>query len=243
MKAVEATLKLVEELPASLVESLIEQLRFDQVPRMPNPGYQSRVDDFLRVGAQHWPELASMVEVALAAKRSRQSVELVWTGPATPVVPVRRTEQVLLELIQEAQHKLTIMSFGIFQVSRLVQALEEALVRSVVLRIVLGDREAQSDWAIEQQRQQLGRVINARASLYWWPHERRLRDPVGCAGLMHAKAAVADSRTAFLTSANLTEAAFERNMELGVLIRGGGAPYSIERLVDALIESSELKLI
>ena len=34
---------------------------------------------------------------------------------------------------------------------------------------------------------------------------------------MHAKAAVADSRVAFLTSANLTEAALERNMELGVL--------------------------
>jgi len=58
---------------------------------------------------------------------------------------------------------------------------------------------------------------------------------------MHAKAAVADSRVAFLTSANLTEAALERNMELGVLIRGGTLPASIDRLIDALLESGELQ--
>ena len=60
---------------------------------------------------------------------------------------------------------------------------------------------------------------------------------------MHVKAAVADSRVAFLTSANLTEAALERNMELGVLIRGGGLAAAIERLVDTLVESGELKMI
>jgi cardiolipin synthase len=41
---------------------------------------------------------------------------------------------------------------------------------------------------------------------------------------MHVKAAAADSRVAFLSGANLTEAALERNMELGVLIRGGHLP-------------------
>ena len=52
---------------------------------------------------------------------------------------------------------------------------------------------------------------------------------------------MADSRVAFLTSANLTEAALERNMELGVLIRGGNLPASIDRLIDALLESGELQ--
>jgi len=57
---------------------------------------------------------------------------------------------------------------------------------------------------------------------------------------MHAKAAVADSSLAFLTSANLTEAVFERNMELGVLIRGGPLQAAIDRLIDSLLESGEL---
>jgi phosphatidylserine/phosphatidylglycerophosphate/cardiolipin synthase-like enzyme len=60
---------------------------------------------------------------------------------------------------------------------------------------------------------------------------------------MHAKAAVADSRIAFLTSANLTEAALERNMELGVLIRGGTLPGLIDRLIDGLVESGDMRAV
>src|SRR6516225_7003262 len=66
-------------------------------------------------------------------------------------------------------------------------------IRHPHLRIVLGDREQQTDWVIDQQRHQLGQIVASKACLCWWPHERRLRDAAGCAGLMHAKAAVADS--------------------------------------------------
>ena len=210
---------------------------------MPSPGYQGRVDEFIRSQMERRGELAPMLEVALMAKASRQTAELVWTGPSTPVVPVRRTEQVLCDLFRCAERKLTITSFGIYQVTRLVDELEQALERRVALRIVLGDRESQSAQEIDRQRHQLGRVVGAGASLLHWLPERRPRDEQGRAGLMHVKVVVADSRIAFLSSANLTEAALERNMELGVLIRGGNLPASIDRLVDALIESSELQAV
>lgn len=48
MTTAEACLRLVEELPGSLVESLIHQLRIGTVPAMPSPGYQGRVDEFIR---------------------------------------------------------------------------------------------------------------------------------------------------------------------------------------------------
>jgi phosphatidylserine/phosphatidylglycerophosphate/cardiolipin synthase-like enzyme len=150
---------------------------------------------------------------------------------------------VLSDLIGCAERRLTMTSFGIFHVPRLVEELERSLERGVLLRIVLGDREAHSDQEIDRQRYQLGRVVAAQAALLQWPPERRPRDEHGHAGLMHVKAAVADSKVAFLTSANLTEAALERNMELGVLIRGGGLPASIDRLIDALVESGELQLV
>jgi phosphatidylserine/phosphatidylglycerophosphate/cardiolipin synthase-like enzyme len=73
--------------------------------------------------------------------------------------------------------------------------------------------------------------------------DRRHRDEQDYVGVMHVKAAVADSRVAFLTSANLTEAAPERNMELGVFIRGGRLPAAIDRLIDALVESGELQTL
>jgi phosphatidylserine/phosphatidylglycerophosphate/cardiolipin synthase-like enzyme len=241
MTKAEACLKLVEELPGSLVESLIAQLRVGGIRAMPNPGYQARVDEFIRCLGERRDELAPMLEVALAAKRAVPTTELVWTGPATPVVPTRRTEQVLCDLIRCAERRLTMTSFGIFQVPRLVEELERSLERGIELRIVLGDRESHSDQEIDRQRHQLGRVVAAQATLLQWPPERRPRDEQGHAGLMHVKAAVADSRIAFLSSANLTEAALERNM--GVLIRGGHLPAAIDRLIDALLECGEMQAV
>jgi len=182
-----------------------------------------------------------MLEVALAAKHSAPTAELVWTGPVTAAVPRRGTEQVLFDMIECTSRRLTIMSFGVFKVPRLIKALEEALARGVQLRVVLGDRESQGNLEIDHQRHELGSVVTARALLLYWSPQRRIRNENGHAGLMHAKAAVADSCIAFLTSANLTEAAFERNMELGVLIRGGNLPSSIDRLIDALTDSGELQ--
>ena len=240
MTVAEACLRLTEELPASVVDSLICELRQGRGPFIPNPSYQARVDEFLRRWDVRRGELAPMLEVALTAKRIVPTMELVWTGPATTVVPVRRTEQVLFDLIRSAERRLTIASFGVFQIPRLVDELEFALARGVTLRIVLGERESASEQGIDRQRLQLGQVVAGRALILQWPTEKRSRDDQGRAGLMHMKTAVADSEVAFLTSANLTEAALERNMELGVLIRGGKMPSAIERLIETLIESGEL---
>ncbi len=50
-------------------------------------------------------------------------------------------------------------------------------------------------------------------------YDPRALDPELPSGVLHAKAVVTDDETVFVTSANLTEAAFERNIELGLLIR------------------------
>ena len=41
----------------------------------------------------------------------------------------------------------------------------------------------------------------------------------GAEGVLHAKAVVADEESVFITSANLTAAAWDRNIELGLLVR------------------------
>ena len=50
-------------------------------------------------------------------------------------------------------------------------------------------------------------------------YDPRSLEPDGPAGVLHAKAVVADDETVFITSANLTEAALDRNFELGLLVR------------------------
>ncbi len=59
-------------------------------------------------------------------------------------------------------------------------------------------------------------------------------------GVLHAKAIVADEQAAFVTSANLTEAAFDRNIEVGVLSRDRNSAASLARHFRTLIEQGLL---
>ena len=54
-------------------------------------------------------------------------------------------------------------------------------------------------------------------------------------GKVHAKVAVADGCECFLSSANLTGHAMEKNMEAGILITGGGIPRNLHEHLDALV--------
>jgi hypothetical protein len=56
---------------------------------------------------------------------------------------------------------------------------------------------------------------SSRPSMFYDPRALYAEGP---GGVLHAKAVVADDEVAFITSANLTEAALDRNIELGALI-------------------------
>lgn len=60
------------------------------------------------------------------------------------------------------------------------------------------------------------------------------------AGVMHAKFAVADSARVFLTSANLTEAGYSRNLEMGVAFTHRPTAARLAATVDSWIESATL---
>jgi phosphatidylserine/phosphatidylglycerophosphate/cardiolipin synthase-like enzyme len=57
---------------------------------------------------------------------------------------------------------------------------------------------------------------------------------------LHAKCAVADSELLFIGSANLTESAFELNMEIGALIRGREAATVVQEQLEWLRNSGQL---
>ena len=54
-------------------------------------------------------------------------------------------------------------------------------------------------------------------------------------GKVHAKVAVCDESLCFISSANLTGHAMEKNMEAGVLIRGGALPRKLHNHLEALV--------
>ena len=54
--------------------------------------------------------------------------ELVWTGPNTQIIPLRRTDQALLQVINSANKDLLIVSFAVYKIDFIVEALQEFAV-------------------------------------------------------------------------------------------------------------------
>lgn len=179
-------------------------------------------------------ELASMLLAAshvYAKAASEQSTELVWTGPTTPFVSARRTEQALLQVINSAEQSLFITSFVTYDVSTIVKALNEANDRGVAISMLL---ELSEDHGGSITFDAIGkmRTLVPAANLYAW---RDKIDPFSD-GRVHAKVAVADDRMCFITSANLTGHAMEKNMEAGVLISGGHIPRILDVHLRSLVD-------
>jgi len=180
-------------------------------------------------------ELASMLLAAghvFTKASNQQSTELVWTGPTTPFVSARRTEQALLQVINAAEQTLFITSFVAYDVSTIVKALNAANKRGVVISMLL---ELSQDHGGSITFDAIGKMrsLVPAARLYAW---REKADPFSD-GRVHAKVAVADGRMCFITSANLTGHAMEKNMEAGVLLSGGNVPQLLAQHLQALVET------
>jgi cardiolipin synthase len=168
---------------------------------------------------------------AVSAMDSSGTVELVWTGPTTDWVPVRRTEQVLTGLVDGAKTSIFLVSFVAYKVGPVIEALRKAVARGVALRVLLESHTDRGGSVSTDSTATLKRHVPG-ARIFEWSKDRGLDDS---RGKVHAKCVVADGEAAFVTSANLTEYAMEKNMELGVLLRGGDAPKILQQHFEALI--------
>ena len=180
-------------------------------------------------------ELASILLAAghvFIKAASQQSTEFVWTGPTTPFVSARRTEQALLQVINAAEQNLFITSFVAYDVSTIVKAMNAASGRGVVISMLL---ELSQDHGGSITFDAIGkmRTLVPTARLYSW---RDKADPFSD-GRVHAKVAVADGRMCFITSANLTGHAMEKNMEAGVLISGGRIAKQLDEHLRSLVDT------
>ncbi|HDR8993306.1 DISARM system phospholipase D-like protein DrmC [Burkholderia vietnamiensis] len=180
-------------------------------------------------------ELASMLMAASYVFENvskQQSIELVWTGPTTPFVSTRRTEQALLQVIGAAKQTLFVTSFVAYDVSSVVKALNDASTRNVSISMLL---ESSQDHGGSISFDVIGkmRALVPTATLYAW----RARAAQFADGRVHAKVAVADGEMCFITSANLTGHAMEQNMEAGVLLIGGQIPKLLQEHLQALVDT------
>lgn len=245
---------LAAELPAEMVEELAARLlaadseaRIGWKPSIinavPNPRVQEQVEELLTCWQNNLPEIGAdslafaLLAVAQAEQHNRQTqaTEIIWTGPQSQVIPLRRTDQALLQLIREAEQRLLVVSFAVYKARDIVNDLIETAHRGVGISIVLESTDESEGKLTFDAMRAMGAEIRKYARIYTWPLKNRPLSPDRKHGSLHAKAAVADGRVLFISSANLTEYAMNLNIELGVLIRGGVLPKQVEDHFDEMI--------
>ena len=246
----EAIAEIALNSPPEQVEQLASQIRSLEGPEATsslnswavNPRTAKRLVNLVeawRKNTMPSGELAGMMigaSHALNHANADTEVELVWTGPTSALVATRKTEQALLQVIKTAKKKIFLTSFVAYDVASILTALAEAADRGIEISMLLESSDAHGGGVSIDAIGHMKSVI-PRAKVFYWGK----KPDAFAGGKVHAKVAVADEAVCFLSSANLTGHAMEKNMEAGVLIRGGKIPKKLHNHLEALITTKVLE--
>ncbi len=205
------------------------------------------LEEFHRLGLTRIAAAAWIRSLSAASMR-RPEADLVWTGPSVPGLRARDTRRVYESLLGSATRCLWVSTYAFFDGPRafavLARRMEEIPGLEVFLLLNLQRKRGDTTAADHLIRRFADRFWTsdwpgtARPRVYFDPRALDLDSP---GGVLHAKATVADHEAVFVTSANLTEAALDRNIELGLLLRDRALALGIESHFRTLIGAQLLQ--
>ena len=194
------------------------------------PNVAVRLAEFAELGCSA-KAMAKAMEILAEAVEERPRledlVELVATGPDGLTSPPRPTSVVVGDLFREAKTSVVVAGYAVRQGQKVFRDLAEKMAESPTLhvRLYLDIQRTNGDSSVSGDL--LGRFAHRFKSTQW-PAEKPIPevyyDPRGLevdrskAASLHAKCVIVDSERLFISSANFTEAAQERNIEVGVLL-------------------------
>lgn len=175
----------------------------------------------------------TIINTRLQLRRQDDLVDLVWTGPETLGVTNRDTGVVVRDLFGNAESEVLVAGFAVYQGRSVFKRLAERTAeRELRVRLFLDVQRHHTDTTLDSEL--LHRFVH-RFRTQEWPGEKLpelFYDPRSLdleaikRSSLHAKCIVVDRRLAFVTSANFTEAAQTRNIEVGALIRS--EPFAVQ---------------
>lgn len=205
----------------------------------------AEIDRLIAEGLQP-SHLAYLLKTLLRTRRhaatTAASLELVWSGPESGST-VRETGVVVRELFASAQHSILIAGFAVHRGREIFKELASRMVErpDLEVRLFLNIARALRDTTVAEQL--IGRFAHDFRREHW-PGTRFpaiFFDPRAIAmdekkrTSMHAKCVVVDGARSLVTSANFTEAAQQRNIEVGVLISDERFAKTLVNQFDAMI--------
>jgi phosphatidylserine/phosphatidylglycerophosphate/cardiolipin synthase-like enzyme len=200
-------------------------------------------------------QVAAVLEL-LAAERQRaraiqDRVELVWTGPEAPGSRTRDTWTVVQDLFCAAERTVLIACFAIHSGATMFAALAKRMNEIPDLRVRLfvnvhAERDHSSDppTVLDRFASHFKSVAWPAGRLPETYYDPRSLDPnPSSRAVLHAKCIVVDESISFVTSANFTAAAQERNIEAGVLLNDAHFARTLCEQFERLVNRGELKRI
>jgi phosphatidylserine/phosphatidylglycerophosphate/cardiolipin synthase-like enzyme len=198
-------------------------------------------------------QIASTIDLLIADRASRSpleaGIELVTTGPDAHGVVNRDTSVVVRDLFASAEHSVLVAGYAIYQGQQVFAALADRMQArpDLNVRLFLDIQRGPGDTSAADQ---LIRRFAERIRTQQWPSGRPV-PPVYCdprsvemgrdkRACLHAKCIVVDCKAVFISSANFTEAAQHRNIEVGLLIRDQSLAEKLTRFFDAMLHEGLL---
>lgn len=201
------------------------------------------------------PKGAAVALRAIGRVNARQrKPDLVLSGLQVDGIYSRDTRQVFDELIGAAERSIWISSYVYHNGPKVFETLARRMEQRPELSVNLL-LNIQRKWGDTTASDHL---VHEFARDFWnpargWPGARRPRvyydprsldlDDLDERAVLHAKAVVVDDEGLFITSANLTEAANKRNVEMGVLLRDRGMALTVVTYFQRLIDERRLLLL
>lgn len=223
---------LVRRLGPSALRTVVDHA-YDAWPREAilrvTPGAEALLDALAAVDRSAGLAYLTGLAAGYSQRAAEVSVETVWSGPGSHHVPVRATAAVLADVVREARHELLLMTYSARPHQPLSDALGAAISRGVAVTVVVETLQGAGSALSGDEPYQAFTGIPG-IELWHWPAPQRTES----GAKMHAKLAVADRRILLVTSANLTQSGVTKNIEAGLLIRGGTVPVRAAEHIDAL---------
>ena len=194
--------------------------------------------------------LESRAEAAEDGLVSDRHADLVWTGPEGQGAFSRDTSVVVRELFESAQHSILVSTFVVHQGRTVFESLAKrmdevpALQAQIFLHVGRGLRDTRYESEILREF-----ASEFRAN---WPGNRLpevFYDPRALANdpreraTWHAKCVVVDDWVAFVTSANFTEWAQQKNVEAGVLVREARFAVQLSGQFKGLVDAQMVRRV
>lgn len=262
LKALVGRVLLLREVAPDLIRSVATSLeqgseqfqshQFDVLANIVHPQHRGALKDALVYAASipgltthelaGWLRTMSRTSQEVSAE---QDIQLLWTGPHPVQSDFRMASVLVPELIEKSRYSIWLASYtvSISTDSKFERALLQAKSSGVRIRFLCERAEdcgREPDDGFTTGWRNISPELKNYIEFYCWPKENRERYGYDNRWpIMHAKTIVIDSDIAVITSANLTWAAEEHNMEFGTYVRGGHVPSQIEGRFDQMV-SQEL---